>query len=106
MKTLKRAKVVGWETAGAVIGTVPFSILDYGRGRRPRVGFFLPDGTNQEFHGAKPDVEVDLTPADIAAKRDPQLETAIKVLTEEVEAKRKSPPPALRYGAPGKEHTL
>ena len=106
MKTLKRAKVVGWETAGAVIGTVPFSILDYGRGRRPRVGFFLPDGTNLEFHGAKPDVEVDLTPADIAAKRDPQLETAIKVLTEEVEAKRKSPPPALRYGAPGKEHTL
>ncbi len=45
--------------------------------------------------GAKPDVEVDLTPADIAAGRDPQLAAALDVLAAEVKA-RPAPPP-LRY---------
>ena len=97
MKTLGRAKVVGMETAGDVIGTLEFPLLDYGVTRRPRVGFFLPDGTDMEGHGATPDVEVDLTPADAAAGRDPQLDAALDVLAEEAAACRAAPPPPLDY---------
>ena len=97
MQTLRRAKVVGKETSGAVIGTLESNVLDYGVCRRPRTGFFLPDGTDMEGHGAKPDVEVDLTPADIAAGRDPQLESAIAVLAAEVEKAKSNPRPPLSF---------
>jgi tricorn protease len=93
MKSLGRAKVVGTETAGDVIGTFDLNLLDYGVMRRPRIGFFLPDGTDLECHGAKPDIEVERTPADIAAGRDPQLEAAVGALAEEVSARGKPPPP-------------
>ncbi len=97
MKTLGRAKVVGTETAGDVIGTLDFCLLDYGVMRRPRIGFFLPDGTDMECHGAKPDIEVETTPADIAAGRDPQLDAAVDALAQEAAARKAAPPPPLRY---------
>ena len=65
--------------------------------RRPRIGTFLPDGTYMEGNGSKPDVKVDLTPADVAAGRDPQLDAALDVLAEESAAQKSAPPPALRY---------
>ena len=95
MQTLRRAKVVGRETAGDVIGTTDVFLFDYGVVRRPRVGTFLPDGTYMEGNGAKPDVEVDLTPADVAAGRDPQLAAALDVLSAEVSGRTQPPP--LRY---------
>ena len=98
MQTLKRAKVVGKETAGDVIGIIRVNLLDYGELWLPRSGFFLPDGRDMEGNGAKPDVEVDLTPADIAAGRDPQLDAALDVLAAEVSAREPRPP--LRF-APG-----
>ena len=98
MQTLKRAKVVGRQTAGDVIGIVRANLLDYGEIWRPRSGFFLPDGRDMEGNGAVPDVEVDLTPADIAAGRDPQLDAALNVLAAEVSAREPRPP--LRF-APG-----
>lgn len=97
MKTLGRAKVVGMETAGAVIGTVECPLLDLGTSRRPHTAFFLPDGTDMEGNGAKPDIEVDLTPADIAAGRDPQLEAATAELSSEAAAKKAAPRPSLRF---------
>lgn len=97
MRTLARAKVVGVETAGDVIGTSDCDILDYGVARLPNVGFFLPDGTDMEWHGAKPDFEVELTPADMAAGRDPQLEKAVEVLVEEAAAARASALPPLEF---------
>lgn len=99
MKTLKRAKVVGKETSGDVIATIDVGLLDYGAVRRPSTGAFLPDGTDMECNGAKPDVEVDLTPADIAAGRDPQLDAALETLAEEV-AGRTRPPPLRYLGSP------
>ena len=117
MKTLGRAKVVGTETAGDVIGTFDLCLLDYGVMRRPRItagdvigtfdlclldygvmrrpriGFFLPDGTDMECHGAKPDIEVETTPADIAAGRDPQLDAAVDALAKEAAARKATPPP-------------
>ena len=97
MQTLGRAKVVGVETGGAVIGTPDMSVLDYGVMKLPHVGFFLMDGTDMEWHGAKPDVEVYVTPADIAAGRDPQLEAALEVLANEAEERKANPPPPLRF---------
>jgi len=97
MQTLRRAKVVGRETAGDVIGTKDVCLFDYGVVRRPRIGTFLPDGTYMEGNGAKPDVEVDLTPADVAAGRDPQLDAALDVLAAEVAVRKSAPPSPLRY---------
>ena len=99
MKTLKRAKLVGVETPGMVIGVSRRPILDYGEANLPGIGFFLPDGTDMDTNGAKPDVEARLTPADIAAGRDPQLDAAIATAKEEAEkakAKKAKLPP-LRY---------
>ena len=95
MKTLKRAKVVGMETAGEVIATINVNLLDYGIMRRPYIGAFLPDGIDMEGNGAKPDIEVDLTPADVAGGVDPQLETALRVLG--TEAANRPPKQPLKY---------
>lgn len=95
MRTLGRGRIVGTETAGDVIATVESNVLDYGVTRVPWIGTFLPDGTDMEGNGAKPDVAVPLTPPDIAAGNDPQLAAAIKVLEDEVAGR--APPPRLRF---------
>nr|MCR5414967.1 hypothetical protein [Kiritimatiellia bacterium] len=59
----------------------------------PRAGVFRMDGVDMEGNGAKPDVEVALTPADIAAGRDPQLEAAFDLLATE----KRKPLPPLKY---------
>ena len=94
-KELKRGKVVGVTTSGKVIATDDVPLLDYGKLRRAHIGWFNMDGTDMENHGAVPDIEIPLTPADIAAGRDPQLEAAIEVLKSEAAAKKPLPP--LRY---------
>ena len=101
MKTLGRARVVGRRTAGNVIATFEVPVFDYGMAKRPLIATFLPDGSDMEGNGAEPDIEVDLTPADIAAGRDPQLEAAADALAEDVAKKRAAPPPPLVF-APGK----
>ena len=89
IKSLKRGTLVGVETAGKVIATNNGPLLDMGTFRHAYIGVFTAEGVDMECKGAVPDVEVDLTPADIAAGRDPQLEAAIKILKEEA-AKGKS----------------
>ena len=94
VKWMKRGKLVGRPTAGAVIATNDKAILDYGEFRNAHTGVYLPDGTDMENNGAKPDFPVDDTPADIAAGVDIQLEKAIEVLGEEVRAWKESQPAA------------
>jgi tricorn protease len=98
VKTLKRGKVVGTPTRGGVIATSDGALLDMGTLRIPHRGWFLLDGTDMELNGAQPDVLVWNTPDDTVAGRDPQLEAAIRVMGEEVEAFKKSHPPvSLNY---------
>ena len=82
IKTLKRGPLVGRRTAGGVIATRDEDLLDYGTFRVPGRGWFLMDGSDMEKNGAKPDIDVDLTPADEEAGRDPQLDAAIKAMQD------------------------
>ena len=93
IKTLKRGKVVGVPTGGAVIATSDIPLLDFGTLRLPHRGWFLPDGTDMELHGTQPDEVVWNEPADLVAGADRQLDAAIRALKEEVEAKKKQQPP-------------
>ena len=93
IKTLKRGKLVGRETGGGVIGTYDAALLDLGSFRDARYGWFILDGTDMEHNGAKPDFEVEDLPAEIVAGVDSQLDKAIQVLDEEVEAWRIANPP-------------
>jgi tricorn protease len=56
----------------------------------PTVAFVDTDGAfTVENEGVAPDIEVEWTPAEVIAGRDPQLEKAVEYLLEEL---RKSPP--------------
>ena len=90
VKTLKRGPLVGRRTAGGVIATSDVNLLDYGTFRVPGHGWFLFDGSDMENNGAKPDIEVDLTPADEEAGRDPQLDMAVDAVRRALA----TPPPA------------
>lgn len=79
-KTLGRGTLVGEETYGGVISTGGFSLVDGTFVRRPFRGWFLPDGTDMENHGAMPDLRVEQTPEDEASGTDRQLETAVEDL--------------------------
>ena len=96
IKTLKRGKLVGRETAGNVIATNDRPLLDFGTFRNAHIGWFRLDGTDMEHHGAVPDVPVDILPTDYVAGRDPQLARAVEVLEGEVRDWKKSNPP-IRY---------
>ena len=93
IKTLRRGKVVGVPTGGAVIATSEIALLDLGTLRLPHRGWFLPDGTDMELHGTQPDEVVWNEPADLVAGVDRQLDAAVRLLKEEVEAEKKRQPP-------------
>ncbi len=86
IKQLGRGRLVGIQTNGGVIATTDKPLLDLGKLRHPRFGWYTLDGTDMEMCGAMPDIIVDNTPGDIASGQDPQLDAAIQSLTEEVSA--------------------
>lgn len=91
MKTLGMATIIGVQTPGAVIGTRDIRLSDGTSWRLPSTGFYNIDGTNQEHNGCKPDIEVDISPADLLAGRDPQMEKAIEVLLNDIRNAGKTP---------------
>jgi len=85
IRSLKRGKVVGVETAGGVISTGSRGIMDIGMLRMPFRGWYtLDDGEDMERNGAKPHVTVWVRPGDLPAGRDPQLSRTVKILSAEV----------------------
>jgi tricorn protease len=78
-KLMKLGPLVGKRTWGGVIGiNRKDALIDGGVTTQPEFSFWFEDvGWGVENYGTDPDIEVDITPEDWVAGRDPQLERAI-----------------------------
>ena len=85
--------LVGTRTWGGLVGIWDYpELVDGGRVTAPRGALFPVRGKWEiENQGVAPDVEVEQTPADVIAGKDPQLEKAIALVMAEL---AKSPPVA------------
>ena len=77
LKASGRAAIVGEKSAGAVLVSLFFTLLDDGRMMMPASLFFDGAGRPIEGSGVVPDVEVLPTPEDLAQERDPALDAAV-----------------------------
>ncbi len=97
IKTLKRGKLVGVPTAGAVISTGLQRIMDVGALRMPFRGWFLlKDGQDMELNGAVPHHVLWPRPGELPSGKDRQLNKAVDVLSKEVAKWEKRPQPKLQ----------
>jgi tricorn protease len=97
IKTLKRGKLVGVPTAGGVISTGGTTVMDLGFMRLPGRGWYVLDtGEDMELNGAVPDAILWPEPGQMPAGKDIQLEKAVSLLTEDVQALKKKPETKLR----------
>jgi tricorn protease len=80
-------KLIGMRTWGGVIGISKNpSLIDGARITVPFITFYETNGTlTMEGHGVDPDIEVIDDPALMVDGGDPQLDTAIKYMLEEIE---------------------
>lgn len=86
-KTLGVGKLVGMPTFGAVISTGGMGLLDGSFVRMPfRAWYVKATDKNMENGPAFPDVEVDNAPDSKVKGEDPQLERAVEVLLEQIDA--------------------
>jgi len=79
-KLMKLGPLIGKRTWGGVIGIWPrHSLVDGTVTTQPEYSFWFEDmGWNVENYGTDPDIEVDISPQDYVAGRDPQLERGIE----------------------------
>ena len=97
-RKFKLGPLVGKRTWGGLVGILGFPVLMDGGGiTAPNLAIWTEDGWVVENEGVPPDIEVEQTPADVIAGRDPQLEKAIEIALEELKknarrAKPKRPP--------------
>jgi tricorn protease len=96
--------LVGTRTWGGLVGTWDTPpLLDGGSMIAPRGGFFDRDGNwAVENEGVAPDIEVEMTPREVIAGRDPQLERAVQEALRQLEANppvrlEREPPPPVRH---------
>lgn len=86
-KLARLGPIVGTRTGGGGIGPYVYTprFIDGGQIQLPNRAAYNPDGTSWgiENVGVSPDVEVEITPRDFAAGRDPQLERAVQVALAE-----------------------
>jgi tricorn protease len=77
--------LIGKRTWGGLVGILGFPVLmDGGTVTAPNLAIWTEDGFIVENEGVAPDVEVEQTPKDVMAGRDPQLEKAIEVVLKEL----------------------
>ncbi len=90
-RQVKVGQLVGERTWGGLVGIFGFPVLiDGGTISAPNLAIWTDDeGWIVENEGVAPDIEVEQTPADVIAGRDPQLERAIEVVMAEL---KKNPP--------------
>ncbi|MHC4955814.1 MAG: S41 family peptidase [Planctomycetota bacterium] len=98
IRSLKRGRIVGVQTAGGVISTGGRSIMGFGYLRMPFRGWFVaPTGEDMELNGCRPDIEIWPEPEEWTRGTDRQLAKAIEFLLEDVASYKARPKPALRY---------
>jgi tricorn protease len=87
----KLGPLVGKRTWGGLVGILGFpTLMDGGQVTAPNLAFWTAkEGFGVENVGVPPDVDVEITPKDFAAGKDPQLEKAIDIVMEEL---KKNPP--------------
>jgi len=86
-RKLEMGTIVGRRTWGGLVGILGYPVLmDGGTITAPNLAFFTDDGFRVENEGVPPDVDVEQTPADVIAGRDPQLEKAIEIAMKQLEA--------------------
>lgn len=96
--------LVGKRTWGGLVGIYDYPILlDGGGVTAPRLAIFSPDGEWEvENEGVAPDIEVEMIPKQVIAGHDPQLEKAIEIVLQQLEAQprslRERPPSPNRVG--------
>jgi tricorn protease len=95
-KQLALGPLIGKRTWGGVVGIDRSkTLVDGGQITQPEYAFWFVDrGWDVEGTGVEPDIEVDITPMDHAAGRDPQLERAIDEVLA-LMSKRPGGPPRL-----------
>jgi tricorn protease len=95
IQALQLGPVVGTRTWGGVIGfDEEHELVDGTKMTVPRLSFwFESSGWGVENYGVDPDVEVLMTPADWAADRDTQLETAVRLALAALEERPAARPP-------------
>jgi tricorn protease len=85
---LELGTLVGKRTWGGLVGILGFpTLLDGGFVTAPNLAIWTEDGFIVENVGVPPDVEVEQTPADVIAGRDPQLEKAIEIAMKQLAEK-------------------
>ncbi|MFB0519066.1 MAG: PDZ domain-containing protein [Acidobacteriota bacterium] len=91
--------LVGKRTWGGLIGIYDYPpLMDGGYVTAPRVAFWNPEGKwDVENIGVYPDIEVELTPAEVIAGKDPQLEKAVEVVLEAIKKQPFKKPPRPPY---------
>ncbi|MGH8188384.1 MAG: PDZ domain-containing protein, partial [Steroidobacteraceae bacterium] len=93
-------QIVGTRTWGGLVGNLEIhTLMDGGTITAPNIAGWTPeDGWVIENEGVAPDVEVEETPQDMLAGRDPQLEKAIELAMQALGADPPaSPPPRPQY---------
>ena len=101
-KLMKLGPLVGKRTWGGVIGISPRDpLIDGGITTQPEYSFWFEDvGWGVENYGTDPDIEVEVTPEDWVAGRDPQFERA---LAEVLRLLEENPPQDARLRRPAKK---
>lgn len=87
----KLGPIVGKRTWGGLVGVLGFpTLMDGGSITAPNLAIWTQDGGwVVENEGVAPDIEVEQSPADVIAGRDPQLEKAVELVMTEL---KKNPP--------------
>ncbi len=95
IQALQLGPVVGTRTWGGVIGyDEEHELVDGTKITVPRLSFYFESsGWGVENYGVDPDVEVMISPADWAADRDTQLETAVQLALAALEERPAARPP-------------
>lgn len=107
-RKLEVGTLVGKRTWGGLVGILGFpQLMDGGFITAPNVGFWTPEeGYGIENQGVPPDVDVEQLPSALIEGHDPQLEKAIEIALEKLEAnppvKPVQPPFPVRVRQPKK----